>query len=98
MLLTPKNILTKDDTWINRKDMTNQFKYVVASISDNELRSTLNNYFEECLSENSPKTDYNTAIEQTINSFPEYIDYYIKYKEDKGNQASSISSEKFEEI
>ncbi len=39
ILLTPKNILTKDENWINRTDLVEEFHQIPAAISDESLRS-----------------------------------------------------------
>jgi len=108
VLLTPRDLLTKDDTWINRPDLVNQFNDVVTSVSNVELRSQLNFYF----SQNLPKPEYTKkgkekvpkkqdiviAVNAVIHKFPELLDYYIKFKEDHGEEARSISEERVEEI
>jgi len=37
VLLTPKAILTKDDTWINKTDMIHDFDSIVDSIPNEQL-------------------------------------------------------------
>ncbi|MDD4981544.1 MAG: hypothetical protein PHS12_02130 [Candidatus Omnitrophica bacterium] len=108
VLLTPKDLLTKDDTWINRPDLVNRFDDIVLSVSNQQLRSELNFYF----SQNLPKPEYTkkgkekvpkkhdivTAVNAVIRKYPELLDHYIKFKEDHGDEARSISEEKVEEI
>jgi len=108
VLLTPKDLLTKDDTWINRPDLVDQFDDIVSSVSNNELRSQLNFYFSQNLpkpehtkkgKEKVPKKrDIVTAIWAVIRKYPELLDYYIRFKEDHGDEARSISKERVEEI
>lgn len=43
VLLTPKNILTKDESWINKKEMIEDFSNICSSISNEELRAKLEN-------------------------------------------------------
>ena len=107
VLLTPKDLLTKDDTWINKYDLINQFHDIVATISNEELRDQLNIYFLESL----PKPEYTKkgkekafrkkdiarAVNEVIRKYPEFLDYYIKYKEDHGEEAKSVSKERVEE-
>ena len=108
VLLTPKDLLTKDDTWINRPGLVNQFDDIVSSISNDELRAQLNFYF----SQNLPKPEYTkkgkekapkkqdivTAVNAVISKYPELLDYYIRFKEDHGDEARFISEERVEEI
>jgi len=108
VLLTPKDLLTKDDTWINKNDLVNQFGNIVASVENDELRSLLNFYFLQSLPkpeytkkgiEKAPnKKDIAAAVYAVINEYPEFLDYYIKYKEDHGDEAKSVSKERVEEV
>lgn len=50
VILIPKDILTKDDTWINKTDLINDFADLPDAIPDAELRSQINNYFRKILS------------------------------------------------
>lgn len=108
VLLTPKDLLTKDDTWINKSDLVNQFHDIVASVSNDQLRSQLNFYFASNLpkpkknkdgSEKQPlKRDVIGAVGAVIRKYPHFLDYYIKYKEDHGEQAKSVSEERVQEV
>ena len=108
VLLTPKDLLTKDDTWINKNDLVNQFGNIVSSVENDELRSLLNFYFLQSLPkpeytkkgiEKAPnKKDIAAAVYAVINEYPEFLDYYIKYKEDHGDEAKSVSKERVEEV
>lgn len=44
VLLTPKDMLTRDDTWISRRDFLLGFDNLVAAVPDDQLRAQLNNY------------------------------------------------------
>lgn len=108
VLLTPKDLLTKDDTWINKTDLINQFHDIVSSVSNDQLRDQLNFYFASNLpkpqrnkngSKKKPlKRDIVKAVGAVIRRYPEFLDYYIKYKEDHGEQAKSISEERVHEV
>ena len=56
VILTPKDILTKDDTWINKGDIVNQFHDIVNAISNHELRAQVNQYFAMNLPRRKNKT------------------------------------------
>jgi hypothetical protein len=102
VLLTPKDILTKDENWINSSDIIRDFKDIANSIPNDQLRDTINLYFIQNLPELNRKKKRHTnkeiaeAITRVIRKFPEILDYYIKYKEDNGERATSISKEKVE--
>jgi hypothetical protein len=94
VLLTPKNILTKDETWINKSDLINDFEAIPDAIPNVELRAQVNNYFRKLLPKRPKKEDIRNAKTSTLIRFPELIDYFIKYKEEHGEQAESISTAK----
>ncbi|MEI9904448.1 MAG: hypothetical protein WDN06_11095 [Asticcacaulis sp.] len=102
VLLTPKDMLTRDDTWINRSDLLRDFEAIPRTISDNALRSSVSNYFHSQLKErpkhrkSKPPTagEKAAAAAATILQFPSLIDYYIRLKEIHGDDAVDLSSEK----
>ena len=94
VILTPKDILTKDDVWINRNDYLNDVYQIVDAVSNEQLREELDNYLVSVLSEKPKKKEYDAAITNFTISHPDLIDYYIKYKEDNGDQAIERSSSK----
>src|SRR5437879_6132375 len=85
ILLTPRDILAKDDTWINRTDLIQDFERLPDSIPNDELRGQVNNYFLRALGRNRKreptKEEQDRAATQTILQFPQLIDIYIRYKE-----------------
>ncbi len=94
VLLTPKDLLTKDDTWINKVDLIEDFHRIPSAISNIELRDQVNNYFREVLPRKPRRKDEREAARKTIMKFPVLVDYYIKLKEQEGDLAQSISEEK----
>lgn len=97
VLLTPKDMLTRDDTWINRKDMINDFYLIPTAISDAALRESVEDYFRRKLPVDPTKEAERFAAMLTIENFPQLIDYYIKIKEDRGDRAVSVSEDKVED-
>ena len=108
VILTPKDILTKDDTWINKSDIVKNFKDIVDSVPNAVLRAKMDQYFLSNLPERKKKDkdkekkpttkEIATAIGAVIGKFPAFIDYYIRFKEDKGDEAKSISESRVEEV
>ena len=49
VVLTPKDMLTRDENWINRKDLVSGFERIPMAIPDQQLRSQVSNYFEKVL-------------------------------------------------
>ncbi|ULJ59885.1 hypothetical protein [Wielerella bovis] len=97
VLLTPKDILTKDEEWINRSDMIKDFDEIVASLPNDGLRSQINSYLQGVLSDNPNKKEKDYAIQQAFKKFPYFIDYYMKFKEDNGDGAVALSELKLNE-
>ena len=50
VLLTPQDLLTKDDLWINQRDLIGDYNEIVDSIPNDQLRAEINNYFDRELS------------------------------------------------
>lgn len=101
ILLTPRDLLTRDDTFINRSDMISNLQNIAPSIEDSTIRFELNNYFMNVLSKKKKemsKTEKDRVATLLIREYPELIDYYIKYKEEKEEEATSISNQVVEEV
>ncbi|MGP8152543.1 MAG: hypothetical protein ACLQBQ_00125 [Smithella sp.] len=99
VLLTPRDILTKDESWINHADMVKNFEDIPDAIENESLRAQINNYFYQTLPKGPEPTkeEYQRAIELTLRKFPQLIDYYIKQKEQNGDQAVAVSDAKVAE-
>ena len=94
ILLTPADILTRDDTWISRSDMIRGFTRIPNAVSDDQLRAQINNYFNSFLSKKPTDKEYSQAAQRTITQFPELVDYYIRDKEDRGDEAVEVSAKR----
>jgi hypothetical protein len=94
VLLTPKDMLTRDDTWINHKDLIEDFYLIPPAISDAALRESVEQYFRKMLPRKPGRADERKAAALTLQEFPQLIDYYIKVKEDNGVRATSIRKER----
>lgn len=97
VLLTPVEMLTKDDIWINRTDLVRTYPVIVESIPDEQLRAQINNYFEKILPEDHKKQDEDEARARTIVEFPALLEHYVRWKEDHGDEAEALSEEKVRE-
>lgn len=101
VLLTPKAMLTRDDTFINRTDMIRNLQEIAPSISDEGLRFELEMYFRNILSKKKKEITQKERDEYATNlikKYPELIDYYVKYKEDNEADATSISKTRVKEV
>lgn len=92
VLLTPKDMLTRDNTWINQPDLLKEFELVCEAIPDAQLRAQVNNYFMKALPTKPSAIEVKEAARKTIREFPQIADVYIRGKEDEGGQAIAISS------
>ena len=94
VLLAPKDILTKDENWINRHDLMNRFEMIANSSADLQLRSQVNQYRERAIDRKSKQDERNRAYDALLQKYPQLIEWYIRYKEESGGQAQAISGEK----
>jgi len=98
VILTPRDMLTRDENWINRGDLIRDFEQIPVAIPDAELRGQVFNYFQRVLprprDREPSQQERAAAVADTLLQFPLLIDYFIKLKEDNGDDASSISAEK----
>lgn len=92
VLLTPKEILTKDEAWINRPDMLDRFDKICAAVPDSQLRAQVNDYFLRRLSEEPTEKERREAAAATAEQFPVVLDYYIQDKEDNADEAHNVSN------
>jgi len=93
VVLTPKDMLTRDDIWINKSDMIGQYGQIVDALPDEQLRAQLNNYLTQVLPEKPTRREERDAITLTIRRYPEFLEYYIRYKEERGNDAVFVSED-----
>src|SRR5262249_5724282 len=97
VLLCPKDLLTRDETWINKHDLLRRFEEIPPAIPDAQLRELVSSYFERMLPRHPRRgptqKEQAEAARRTILEFPQLIDYYIRAKEQQGDQATSVASE-----
>ncbi|USQ74016.1 hypothetical protein NF552_22705 (plasmid) [Roseomonas mucosa] len=98
VILTPKDMLTRDENWINRHDLVRSFEDIPTAIPDAQLRAQVENHFQRQLARHTRKgptqRERDEAAARTIADFPQLIDYFIRLKELRGDQAESLSSER----
>lgn len=94
VLLTPKDILTKDETWINRGELLDRFEGIINALPDEALRHQVDHYFRRQLSRRPSAEEVQEAKANTVRQFPQVIEIYIKEKEDDGDKAQSVSKER----
>jgi hypothetical protein len=94
VLLSPKDILTKDENWINRNDLMERFETIASSSDDLQLRSQVSQYLERAIDKRAKKEERRRAYDALLQKYPQLVEWYIKFKEATGGQAKAISSEK----
>lgn len=94
VILTPKNLLTKDDIFINRNDMYDNIDKIVEEITNRELRDKINVFFISELSQDMNDDERREIYIKLVNHYPEVMDYYIKIKENKKDEAVAESKVK----
>lgn len=97
VLLTPKDILTKDEAWINKQDIYADFDDIIEAIPNLELRAQVNDYFLRRIPNDANRKEMNAGISATFRKYPELIDRYIRFKEDNGDKAVALSEQKVAE-
>lgn len=98
IVLTPLDILTKDEAAINNSEFYSNFVSVANSIKNADLRNAINKYFREQLPRKPTAKDKTTAISKTALRFPELVDYYIKNKEDNKEKVSENIREEIKRL
>lgn len=97
VLLTPKEILTRDEAWINQSDLLGQFSQICASVPDDALRAQINEHFYAQINKRTKKAERRAAALKTIEKFHALLDYYIQWKEEHADEAHRKSNAKVQE-
>ncbi len=100
VLLTPKDILTKDEAWINRPELLDRFPEIANALPDATLRAQINDYLVRVIPTGPKvkKKEVREAIGRAVERFPQVLDYYIRDKEDTGDQAASYAEARVREV
>ncbi len=98
VLLTPKDILTKDEAWINRPELLDRFTDIAGALPDGVLRAQVNEYLVRVLPHDpdAPRKAIREAIAGAVEKFPQVLDYYIRDKEERGDEAVSLAKQRVE--
>lgn len=100
VLLTPKDMLTKDDTWISHGALVERFRGIVDSLPNAQLRAELDNYLQKKLSAVSQpsKEEFTAAVDAAVEAHPEVLDYFIREREEGGARARSIAAARVSKV
>ncbi len=94
VLLTPVDLLTKDETWINRPELLDTFNTIVSALPDAALRAKVDNYIQKRLKEESTREEVLAARSKAIEEFPAILGQYVSEKEKHGAKATLLSRAK----
>jgi len=97
VLLTPKAMLTKDETWISRSDLINKAEDIGTALPNAVLRQQVSRYFRQNLKSDSKADEIKRVRSEAIEKFPEIIDEYIAIRESQSDEATNASNEKVAE-
>lgn len=100
VLLTPIDILTRDEAWINRPDLLERLPALTAALPDDALRSQVNQYLIRVLPQDPKATEKEKreAVARVVEGFPAVLDYYIRDKEEHGDKAQAVAAERVSEV
>jgi hypothetical protein len=96
VLLTPKDIITRDDAWINRGDLIASFYEIAEALPDSTLRAQINEYLVRVLPHDPKRSEKETKeiLTSAVDLFPQVLDFYIRDKEEHGDDAVAESRER----
>jgi hypothetical protein len=97
VILTPADLLTREDTWISQGDLRRKFATLAEAVPDQQLRARINRYFHKRLGDDPDAAQRAKAIAETIARYPLLIDYYIRGQEDRRDEARSVSAERVDQ-
>lgn len=100
VLLTPKNLLTKDQAWINRPELLDRFPEIAEALPNATLRAQVNDYLVRTIPTGPKvtKQEVREAVSRAVERFPEVLDHYVRSKEDSGEQAVSLAQARVREV
>lgn len=97
VILTPKEILTRDEAWINQTDLLDRFHDICVSLSNDALRTQVNEHFYKQIDKRTKEKEKRAAAMRTIEHFHELLDYYVRWKEEHGSEAHRSADAKVQE-
>lgn len=97
ILLTPKDMLTKDETWINFHALRSRFRQIVDSLPNDQLRSRIDHFLAGVLPKKPNSNEVTEAYQKTLIEFPQIADEFTYERERDGNGAVLASIERVRE-
>jgi hypothetical protein len=97
VLLTPQDMLTKDETWINFQALRKRFRHIVDSFPNDQLRQRIDHYLRGVIPANPRAQEVTTGYQKALFEFPEIADHFAAEQEVKGQGAVTASAGKVRE-
>ena len=94
VILTPKDLLTKDENWINRSDMVEDVERIVRAVPDEQLRAQINQYLLRVLKPDATERQRRRVHAELYRMHPQLIEWYIRSKENRRDEAVRASDRK----
>ncbi|HSH55980.1 MAG TPA: hypothetical protein VK983_04095 [Candidatus Limnocylindrales bacterium] len=94
VLLTPSDMLTKDDTLINSSSFHSALSTLPNSIDNEQQRETINSYINSIMPEEPTLEEKRQVYRKAAKEYPVLIDIFIKQQEETGEKAISVSAAK----
>lgn len=94
IVLTPIDMLTKDTSWLNTKDMVERLPLIIEKIPNEQLKFDINNYLSRLYKDNMSAEKIKRNRLNAIKEFPVIVDYYLLDREKTVDEAMSRSIEK----
>lgn len=98
LILTPLDILSKDDAFICHSDFHDKFRSIASTISNRSLRDAINLFFQKALPKKPKGADVERAINATAQKFPIMLDHYIRNRESNRDEATLASLERVNKL
>jgi hypothetical protein len=97
VLLTPTDLLTKDEAWISHQGFVEDYSTVFASVDNGQLRDQINHYFHSTLPIEATQQELSDTLEKVIERFPAVLDYYVRLREQDRLGAEDFQQKKLDE-
>ena len=97
VLLTPADMLTKDETWINFPALRQRFTHIVDCFDNEQLRSKINQFLARSMPANPKAEEVTAGYQKTLAAFPEIADKFADEQAQNGAHAVEASFNKIDE-
>lgn len=102
VLLTPTDVLTKDENWLNRPELIESLPHIVQAADNEELRAKLSNYLQRRIGDHGRRkklkqSEIRRIHADAVREHPEIVDHYIAQKEATGDEAKKVAHDRVDQ-